>query len=94
MKDSRVEFLWKDSNAARGFRTGVCLHGHTFHSKECLSFLPRYLCRVPGISQMVRRHEKHVDFGRAYWTPPLTPASAVQLEQSQIGASDCGRWSH
>ena len=62
MKDSRVEFLWEDSSLARGFRTGVCLHGHTFHSKECLSFLPRHLYRVPGISHLVRRHERRIDF--------------------------------
>ena len=33
---------------------------------------------------VVRRHENADQFGRAYWTPPLTPASAVQLGQCQI----------
>lgn len=84
MNHSTLTFLWQDPQIARGYRTGVSLHGHTLHSKECLSFLPRYLCRVPGVSHMVRRHQRRVDFSRAYWTPPLTPASAIQLEQSQI----------
>jgi hypothetical protein len=68
------------------FRSSVCLHGHTIHSQECLSFLPTYLHKVPGVSQIVSRYESRhkLDFGRAYWTPPLTPASALQLEQKQI----------
>jgi hypothetical protein len=52
------------------------------HSQECLSFLPRYLHQVPALSRVVRRAA--VDFSRAYWTPPLSPASAFQLERKQI----------
>jgi hypothetical protein len=91
MNGSNVHFLWKNPRIPQEFRTGVSLHGHTLHSQECLSFLPRYLHRVPGLSQVVRRYEKTppggrpaVDFSRAYWTPPLTPATALQLERSQI----------
>ena len=79
-----VQFLWRDPNVARDFRTGVCLHGHTFRSKECLSFLPRHLRRVPGVARVLRSHEKRVDFARAYWTPPLTPAAALHDERQQI----------
>jgi hypothetical protein len=92
MKDGNVHFLWRDRTVARGFGTGVCLHGHTMYSRECLSFLPRYLHHVPGISQLVRRYEQPragsraaVDFSRAYWTPPLTPGTALGLEREQIG---------
>src|ERR1700730_14498861 len=91
MEGSKVLFAWEHPPAARDFRTGVSLHGHTLHSQECLSFLPRYLHQVPGLSQVVRRYEKTspggqpaVDFSRAYWTPPLTPASALRLERGQI----------
>ena len=87
MRHSTVDFSWRDLGAAERFRTGVSLHGHTMHSEECLSFLPRYLHYVPGISQMVSRYErgpKRIDFARAYWTPPLSPASALRLEQTQI----------
>ena len=56
------------------------------HSEECLSFLPRYLKHVPGVSQVVSGYQRRdtVDFARAHWTPPLTPASALRLEQEQI----------
>jgi hypothetical protein len=90
MKDSNLHFLWQDAAVAQRFRTGVCLHGHTMHSQECLDFLPRYLHCVPGVSQVVRRYQQRrgaqpaVDFSRAYWTPPLTPASALHLERTQI----------
>ena len=88
MKFSNVSFLWRDAACTRRFRTGVCLHGHTMHSEECLAFLPRYLHRVPGVSQVVSRYQRGprpaVDFARAYWTPPLSPASALRLEREQI----------
>jgi hypothetical protein len=88
MKDFQVEFAWRNTDYTRPFATGVCLHGHTMHSEECLSFLPGYLHRVPGVSQIVSHYQHDpayaVDFARAYWTPPLTPASALSLEQEQI----------
>lgn len=88
MHASRVHFLWQDEMAMAQYRTGVCLHGHTMHSEECLSFLPRYLHQAPGISHIVRRYEHShrgsVDFSRAYWTPPLAPAAALSLEKEQI----------
>ena len=61
------------------------------HSQVCLSFLPGCLRRVPVLSEVVRRYEQPgpggrpmVDFSRAYWTPPLTPATAFRVEKEQI----------
>lgn len=56
------------------------------HSEECLDFLPRYLQHVPGVSRLVSGYVQRgsVEFTRAYWTPPLSPASAQRLEQEQI----------
>jgi len=91
MNDSSVQFLWRAPETLRHFSTGVCLHGHTMHSQECLSFLPSHLRRVPGISGIVK-HYQHgrpgVDFARAFWTPPLSPASALQVEREQIAGLD------
>jgi len=89
MPKSTVQFAWREPRSTEGFHSGVCLHGHTMHSQECLSFLPRYLHHVPGISQVVsyyQRGPRRVDFARAWWTPPLTPASALSLEREQIAA--------
>ena len=85
MRDGGVQFLWRNPRLAEGFKTGVCLHGHTLHSEECLWFLPRYLEAVPGVAQAIRAYQRAgADFSRAYWTPPLTPASALALERQQI----------
>src|SRR5437870_9871826 len=88
MENSHVALLWQDSDCIREFSSAVCLHSHTMHSEECLSFLPRYLHPVPGISQIVSGYQQRdsVDFARAYWTPPLSPASALRLEQEQIAS--------
>lgn len=87
MRENTVRFAWREPESTAGFQAGVCLHGHTMHSQECLSFLPRYLHHVPGISQIVSYYERgprRVDFSRAWWTPPLTPAAALSLEREQI----------
>jgi len=86
MGENKVKFVWREPRPADGFHSAVCLHGHTMHSVECLSFLPRHLHHVPGISQVVSYYERarRVDFARAWWTPPLTPASALLLERDQI----------
>src|SRR5665213_3571813 len=86
MRDT-VSFAWKDSEVTGLFTTGVCLHGHTMHSEECLSFLPRYLKMAPGLSRMVARYEsgpEAVNFADAWWTPPLSPAAALRLGRKQI----------
>ncbi|MFN7992399.1 MAG: hypothetical protein U0Q18_02290 [Bryobacteraceae bacterium] len=88
MKHSIVSLLWQQSAVTRQFDTAVCLHGHTMHSEECLSFLPTYLSKVPGIAQIVGGYQRGpqpaVDFARAFWTPPLAPACAMDLERRQI----------
>src|SRR5579884_3621593 len=89
MRHTIVKFGWRDAGPAGRYSSGVCLHGHTMHSEECLSFLPRYLRQIPGVSHVVRGYErgpKPVDFARAYWTPPLSPVSALRLEEAQIAA--------
>lgn len=68
MKNAIVSFFGQDPEAVKGFRTAVCLHGHTLRSEECLSFLPRHLHCVPGVSQIVRLYERGrnaIDFARA-----------------------------
>jgi hypothetical protein len=88
MNRANVFMLWRDPAVGMRFHTGVCLHGHTMHSEECLAFLPRHLHRVPAISQIVAHYEHRpahaVDFSRAYWTPPLSPACTLHLERKQI----------
>jgi len=79
---------------ASEFRTAISLHSHTCHSKETLEFLPRYVDfhRIPVLSRLIRyevkryesRNNKTVDFRRAYWTPPVSPAMVLASETAQI----------
>jgi hypothetical protein len=88
MSHDTVSLLWREPGLITRFQTAVCLHGHTWHSEECLSFLPTHLRRVPGVSHVIRECQRNpnnpVDFARAFWTPPLSPASALGLERKQI----------
>lgn len=87
MCENSIRFSWRDPRFHQTFRSGVSLHGHTMHSQECLSFLPTHLEHVPGIAQVVRHYQRaprRVDFARAWWTPPLSPASALAVEREQI----------
>ena len=92
MANSTISYLWCDQRAAQGFRSGVSLHSHTNQSKETLSFLANMgskhtfwrllLARMERKSQ--ENHGLRVDYSAAYWTPPLTPKLAFDLESRQI----------
>jgi hypothetical protein len=94
MKHSRMQlfFLPTEQSVTRAFHTGVSLHSHTEHSQEKLDDLPRYLDRMPVVSQFLRWERKrylaatgaNLDFSRAYWRGPLSAQSAYDLERSQI----------
>ncbi len=92
MPASGLHFLWRNLRVADQFRTGVSLHSHTMHSEENMAFLPRYAHHIPGVSQIIRKHEatfrshygKELDYSRAWWTPPLPAPDAEALERRQI----------
>jgi hypothetical protein len=74
------------------YRTGVSLHSHTMHSKEFLGRLPTYIAKVPVGSYILEREigRSHLytgqiyDFRKFFWTPPLSPRAAHELEKKQI----------
>jgi hypothetical protein len=77
------------------FRTGVSLHSHTMHSREYLGRLPDYISSIPFVRSIIelevgRLHlytHRIIDFRHIYWTPPLSPREAFDLEQQQIEQS-------
>lgn len=89
--ETRIHRFAQDSNQLQLFRTAVSLHSHTQHSRESLEYLPCQASRIPVIGPIVqsriRRYEEGsgqaLDFSRAWWTPPLSPA--------QVYASECGQ---
>jgi hypothetical protein len=92
MTSSRISYLWEDANAARGFQSGVSLHSHTSQSKETLDFLANFGSQYPIVGPLLARAEKRcrevhnlpLNFAESYWTPPLTPRLAFDLESRQI----------
>ena len=88
----KVTCLWKEPGVAKPYRTGVSLHSHTNHSKEGLYFIAEYAARHWPLRKALATQEKKaqykssitVDFLRSYWTPPLPPVAAFELERNQI----------
>jgi hypothetical protein len=92
MSQSSVSYLWREPEAAKGFKTGVSLHSHTNQSKETLDFISE-LSKDWGVLQPVMRWCENrcqrisgirPNYAVSYWTPPLTPALAFDLERKQI----------
>lgn len=96
MAHSTISYLWRDPRAARGFRTGVSLHSHTNQSRETLDFLAKFGNQFPIMRPLLARMERRsednhgvrVNYSASYWTPPMTPKLAFDLESSQIQKLD------
>lgn len=88
----KVTCLWKEPGAASAYRTGVSLHGHTNRSQEGLYFIAEYVARHAVLgkalaaqkAKAMREKSVKVDFWKGYWTPPLPPLAAFELEMNQI----------
>ncbi len=89
---ANFQFLWRDRQIDKDFKAGVSLHSHTMYSEESLAMVPHYTAKVPYLGAAIRRHQceyqkesgDRLDFGRAFWTPPLSPRQAHRLEEKQI----------
>src|SRR5208283_2862722 len=92
MAHSTISYLWRDKDAPKGFRTGVSLHSHTNQSKETLDFLANFgndyslVRKIIAIAENRARniYQITIDYSASYWTPPLTPRLAFDLESGQI----------
>ena len=81
----------RDQPLIRQFRTGVSIHSHTSRSKEGLEFVGRFFESNLLLRTFIRMQEKAahkrglpMDFSQLYWTPPLCPRSAYEVEKNQI----------
>jgi hypothetical protein len=87
-----VSYLWREPKAASGFAAGVSLHSHTNQSKETLDFIAELSTDWGVLQPLMRWCEERCikttgirpDYARSYWTPPLTPKLAFDLERMQI----------
>jgi len=96
MARSSISYLWRDTKAPQGFRSGVSLHSHTNQSKETLAFLAKFGNQFPAMKRLMARlerrseanHGMRVNYKASYWTPPMTPKLAFDLESEQIEELD------
>jgi hypothetical protein len=87
-----VSYLWREPHAAEGFTAGVSLHSHTNQSRETLDFIAELSTDWGVLQPIMRWCEERCfrtsgirpDYARSYWTPPLTPKLAFDLERTQI----------
>lgn len=92
MKKTSVLHLWRNPAACQGFGSGVSLHSHTNQSRETLKFLAMLGTRYRLMRALMQRLEKRsagrhglpVDYNLSYWTPPMPPKLALDLERAQI----------
>ena len=92
MPSATISYLWRDAKAASAFRTGVSLHSHTNQSQETLDFVASFGNQFPVVRPLLARLERRaeeihgirLDYARSYWTPPMTPKLAFDLESRQI----------
>jgi hypothetical protein len=88
-----VLYQWRNTEVTTGFRSGVSLHSHTNQSRETLKFLALLGTRYSFMRRLMHRleerseanHGMRVDYGLSYWTPPMPPKLAFDLESDQIG---------
>ena len=87
-----ISYLWREPNAAQGFAAGVSLHSHTSQSRVTLDFIAELSTDWKPIQPIMRFLEQFSynrsgitpDYALSYWTPPLTPRLAFDLERNQI----------
>jgi hypothetical protein len=92
MPSAAISYLWRDKDAPSEFRTGVSLHSHTNQSQETLDFLANFGNQFPVMRPILSRLERRseqihgvpINYGAGYWTPPMTPKLAYDLERRQI----------
>ncbi len=92
MPTSTISYLWRDTGAPRDFRARVSLHSHTNQSSETLDFLANFGNQYPVMRPLLTRLEQRaervygmrLDYAASYWTPPMTPRLAFDLETRQI----------
>ena len=92
MTQSTVSYLWREPDAAKPFSHGVSLHSHTSHSRETLNFIAELSTDWKPLQPIMRWLEARChahsgirpDYARSFWTPPLNPRQAFDLERSQI----------
>ncbi len=88
MAQTKLSCFWSRPDVADAYQTAVSLHSHTNCSKESLGFIQEFAEKSRilhwGLKRIYKRSRVPVDLANAYWTPPLSPRLAYEVEMNQI----------
>jgi len=91
MQKLSISYTWRKRDSSRGFNSGVSLHSHTCLSKETLDFLADMGSEYHILRPIFTNRERYcrdlgfeLNYKASYWTPPLPPHLAFDLERRQI----------
>jgi hypothetical protein len=89
---TQLHWYDRESSVLRRYTAAVSIHSHTNRSRERLGFVERLFASNSLLRTFI--HQQHriarkrsgieVHLDQAYWTPPLCPRSAYELEKDQI----------
>ena len=89
--DQQLAYFDRSPRITSGYKTGVSLHSHTLDSSASAASLVRCVESSAIARLFVRRaHKRYGErsleegLSRMWWTPPLTPRQAFDLEVRQI----------
>ena len=90
--NSQLSWYDRERSSLGQFTTAVSIHSHTSRSRESLGFVERLFSTNFFLRTFLENRNAAakrqagitVDLSRAYWTPPLCPRSAFELERNQI----------
>ncbi|MDR3763214.1 MAG: hypothetical protein P4M01_03880 [Acidobacteriota bacterium] len=88
---ARIAWFDRDSQQIKNFASAVSIHSHTSRSRESLEFVQRTFDNHPVLRRFLSKRAGEaqrsgipLDLKRGYWTPPLCPRSAYEVEKNQI----------
>ncbi len=89
--ESLLTYWDRSPHVADRFKTGVSLHSHTLHSEESVLPLGQYLRKFACLRGLLQHAHRSYgersfedDLSRIWWTPPLAPRQALEVEALQI----------
>lgn len=90
MAKNELSCLWQKPGLCGEYRSAASIHSHTHYSRESLHFIPAFARKHRplqwALDRKARQSRVPVDLSRAYWTPPLPPQRAFEVERNQIEA--------
>lgn len=88
---ANIAWFDRDQTLIHQFDTGVSIHSHTSCSRESLEFVGRIFASHTLLRAFLESHIAKagkrgisLDLAKGYWTPPLCPRSAYEVEKNQI----------